>query len=309
MDDTKRELILWYLNYNNIKLSEKEIFEQSEIYNIPLQIFIKKLIERLVTEHKAEKSTIIEILTKKMNLEISGDFLKYTLKLIEIVEPIIINSRPLILTKEIINKLELFNKLNSVTKIKATHKGQPIPDPYIGRPYINWKECYHEGCHKKFCNEEKLIEHLKIMGVYTHSYHRIHEEIISQNKLTETEVYNKNMKVCPAWICQYNDIDSPKELIEHFQRLGLSPFFKKGMDFTSKVKVGNYVFTNEMKIYNFDSCIVCLDNKPNIILDKCLHCCYCIDCFLSITSPTSNTTWDIQKCPVCKIFYSKVYPY
>jgi hypothetical protein len=41
----KRELLLWYLNYDDIKLSEKEIYNLSISYAIPFQIFVKKLIE------------------------------------------------------------------------------------------------------------------------------------------------------------------------------------------------------------------------------------------------------------------------
>ena len=67
MDHTKNELILWYLNYDNIKLTEKEIYDESQIYHIPLQIFLKKLIERLVTEHEANKESIIDIFPLLIN--------------------------------------------------------------------------------------------------------------------------------------------------------------------------------------------------------------------------------------------------
>jgi hypothetical protein len=308
MDYTKHELILWYLNYDNIDLTEKEIYEQSQNYNIPLQIFIKKLIERLVTEHKANKESIIDILTKKMNLTLTPDAINYVENLIDLIEPITINVRSKSSIVEINKKLALFDKLNTVTNIKPTHKGQPLPDPLTGRPYIDWKECYHEGCHIKFAYNNQLIDHLKIMGAYTASFHKIHEDYIAENELTEDKVIALGMSKCPAYICKYNDTDSPLEVIEHFKSLGIPPFWKTGMDLSSK-KVNEYVFKKEVKIFNVDNCVFCLEKKPNVVFDKCLHCCFCIDCYLSITNPVSNVSWDTKKCPVCKMFYSKVYPY
>ena len=244
-----------------------------------------------------------------MNLDLSTDAIKYVENLIDLIEPITINSRSASSVIDINKKLALFDKLNTVTNAKPTHKGQPLPDPITGRPYIDWKECYHEGCHKTFSYDHQLIEHLKQMGAYTQSYHKIHEIIVWQNKLTEDKVIESNMKKCPAFICQYSDMNSTEEVIEHFRKLGIEPFWKRGLDLSSKNESGEYMFKKEVKIFNTDICVLCLENKPNIILDKCLHCCFCIDCFLLSTSPESNVSWNILKCPICKTFYSKVYPY
>jgi hypothetical protein len=310
MDNIKKNLILWYLNYDEIDLTEKEIYEQSKIYNIPFQIFLKKLIERLVSEHKADKQSILTILTTNMGLQFSDDVLTHVIDLIDLIEPITIISRKKSSLTDINKKLYLFDKLNTVNNTKATHTGQPLPDPETGRPYIYWRECYHEGCHKKFTYEHELIEHLKYMGAYTKSYHKIHEDYVSINKLTEDKVIAKKMNKCPAYICNCT-VNSPEEVIAHFRRLGIYPFWKKGMDFSSKSVNTNYEFDKNIKIFNVDTCIICLDNKPNIILDKCLHCCFCVDCFLSSNSSTTNETIpsSISKCPICKSFYSKVYPY
>ncbi len=37
--DVKKELILWYMNADKIKLTEKEIYEYSQLYNIPFKYF------------------------------------------------------------------------------------------------------------------------------------------------------------------------------------------------------------------------------------------------------------------------------
>jgi hypothetical protein len=309
MNHSKNELILWYLNYDNIQLTEKELCDLSHIYNIPLQIFLKKLIERLVTEHSADKKVIIYTLTKKMNLDLSPDVVKYVENLIGSIKSIEINSRLEMNDVDIEKQLALFSELNSVTNVKPTHKGQPLPDPDTGRPYIDWKECYYEGCHKTFTHGHELIDHLKQMGAYTESFHKIHEDYVFQNNLTEDKVITCGMKKCPAYICQYLDIDSTQDVIEHFQKLGIEPFWKKGFDLSSKNMSSEYVFKKEIKIFNIDACVVCLKKKPNIIFDKCLHCCFCIECFLSSGSLSTNSSRNILKCPVCKSFYSRVYPY
>lgn len=306
----KTELLLWYLNYDNINLSEKEIYHLSISYEIPFQIFVKKMMDRLVTEIP-DKTKIISILTKDMGLNLDTRALEYINKLIDIIEPIKINSRASTSTHELGKKLSLFNKLIiPPPTTECSHKGQPLPDPENGRPYIDWKECYHEGCHKKFNSEDELIKHLKNFSVYTPSYHRIHEIIVWQNKLTVEKIIEKNMTKCPAFICQYQNTNSVDEVIEHFQKLGIEPIWHKGLDFSKKPTETKYNFNSGTKIYNSDTCIICLENKANIIFDKCLHCLLCIDCYSMSreNDNLSNYAW-VSKCPFCKTFYNKVYPY
>lgn len=303
MDFVKNELILWYLNYDDIEITEKEIYNNSQVYGIPIQIFLKKLIERLVTEHNSNKDEIIKILQEQMNLNIPTEGITYITNLIDVIEPIEIKKRNSLTTIKLNNLLSSFTKLTSITNNTCKHKEQPLPDPIKGRPFIDWNECYHEGCHKKFVNGEKLIDHLVSVGAYTPNYHKIHQEYIWFNKMTPEKVLVNNITKCPVWICNKN-INGTQQVIEHFQRLGLEPFWEEGMDFSKKNKEIEYSFNKDLKIYNMDTCIICLDNKPNLILDECMHCCYCIECFLSST----NASW-IKKCPICKVFYDKVYPY
>jgi len=302
MDFVKNELILWYLNYDDIKITEKEIYNNSQKYNIPIQIFLKKLIERLVTEHNSNKDEIIKILQEQMNLNIPAEGITYITNLIDLIEPIEIKDRNTLTENKFKNLMSSFNNLTSLSMQNCKHKEQPLPDPIKGRPYIDWKECYHEGCHKKFTYDHQLVEHLNQVGAYTQGYHKIHQEYIWYHKFTPEKVLLKNITKCPVWICNKN-LNGTQQVIEHFQRLGLEPFWEEGMDFSTKTQT-EYLFNKDLKIYNIENCIVCLDNKPNLILDKCMHCCYCIDCFLSST----NATW-IKKCPVCNTFYDKVYPY
>jgi hypothetical protein len=306
----KRELLLWYLNYDDIKLSEKEIYNLSISYAIPFQIFVKKLIDRLVTTHNSNKESILDILITDMGLNLDSHAKEYVKKLIDYVEPIKILSKATTPVAELNKKLALFNNLTIFKEKTQTnvHKGQPLPDPNSGRPYIEWKECYHEGCHKTFSTGEKLIEHLKNFQVYTPSYHRIHEIIVWNNKLTIDKIREQNITKCPAFICQYQHMNSTDEVIEHFQKLGIEPIWHKGLDFSVKQNQEvKYNFNPNTKIYDSDNCIICLENKANIIFDKCLHCLMCIDCY-SMSCSSQDYSW-VSKCPFCKSFYTKVYPY
>ena len=48
---------------------------------------------------------------------------------------------------------------------------------------------------------------------------------------------------------------------------------------------------NLFKIFKSDECIICYENKPNIIFCNCGHLCYCYKCY-KIETPST--------CPICK---------
>jgi len=295
------ELVMWYLNYDNINISDKEIYDYSKLYNIPYQIFLKKLLERFVSLKQCDADNILDIMKNKMNLEISEEAKKYLLDLIPLISPIKLINRAEAKPEDLIKTLGFFNKLTIITKEKPTHTGQPLPDPVFGRPYIDWKRCYHENCHEQFPDDNCLIRHLKSFKVYTRNYHKLHEDMIKDLKLTEEKILSENIKKCPSLLCNETGITTPEDLIKHFQRLGLEPFWKKGMKFKKK---SDYVFNPEFKIFNVDECVICCEAKPNIILDNCLHCCFCVECYVQYIKYNYVT-----KCPVCRETYNKVYPY
>ena len=203
-------------------------------------------------------------------------------------------------TEQIKKILQLFNKLDIIPKKNPTHIGQPLPDPKLGRPYINWNMCYHQDCHKQFYSDNELIKHLKEFKVYTPNYHKLHEDIINEMKLTEDIIKQNNIRKCPSWICKESEFTSSEQLINHLQRLGIEPFWKKGMDLSKKE---DYAFNKELKIYDTKNCIICLDRNTNIIFDKCMHQCYCVECYNDYIK-LNNTL----KCPICRNFYNKIYP-
>ena len=168
MDIVKNELIKWYLNYS-VTISDKEIYDYSKLYNIPFQIFIKKLLERLITIYNYDIDAIIDILQNKLLLKLTPEIIEYVTELVKILEPItIIDYRSLTTANvaKLKKNLSYFNKLNIISDKKEVHTGQPLPDPNLGRPYIDWKRCYHAGCNERFSSDGMLIKHLKEFKVY-----------------------------------------------------------------------------------------------------------------------------------------------
>ena len=297
-DVIKQELILWYLNYDNINITEKEIYEYSKLYCIPFQIFLKKLLERIINLDKYDINIIIDIIQNKMNLELEDKAEQYIQDLIPIVKSIKIIERAKISSFKLYKHTNYFYN-NLVINKQSNHKGQPLPDIQKGRPFINWKKCYYENCYEYFKTDKELIKHLKYYDAYTPNYHVFHEQIIKEHSLTENKIIQENITKCPALICDKNTFYSPEKLIKHFQELGLEPFWKPGM---IKQK-SNYYFNPKIKIFNSDECIICCENTPNVIFDICLHSCFCVECYEIELKFNS-----IKKCPVCRQGYDKIYP-
>ena len=203
--------------------------------------------------------------------------------------------------KYIKSVLELFDNLHIVSNESPLHIGQPLPDPHIGRPYISYNTCMHKNCNKCFNTGNELIKHLKQFKVYTPSYHKLHEDIIQELGLTENKIKEENIKKCPSWICKEPEFYSSEELITHFKRLGIKPFWKQGMKFE---KEKEYEFNKNIKLYEATECIICLYKKPNVIFNKCMHLCYCVNCYDSHIKLNSTL-----KCPLCREFFTKIYPY
>ena len=48
---------------------------------------------------------------------------------------------------------------------------------------------------------------------------------------------------------------------------------------------------NEIKMYKTDECVICLENKTNVLFCLCGHICICEKC---------NEIKKLNSCPVCK---------
>lgn len=107
----------------------------------------------------------------------------------------------------------------------SLHDGYPLVDPVKGRPRLNWLYCAHEGCNKRFTYHGNLEHHLRKHNTYIPQYHFLHEQAVEIHKLTPESVKEKELSSCPSIICDDN-IESPEDLIEHFTKLGIEPFWK-----------------------------------------------------------------------------------
>jgi hypothetical protein len=179
--------------------------------------------------------------------------------------------------KEHIDIFSQMLKKNNYTNMNISHQGLPIPHSINGRPKIGWCECYYDGCHNKFESGQELIDHLKYYGCYTPNYHVCHEEIVLQNnKITPKYFIENKITTCPSWICKNKNFVSPEEVIEHFQELGIYPFWQEGITIKPKTGDINYLNKLDTKFYNSETCVICIDHKPSIINYPCLHHVYCI---------------------------------
>lgn len=200
------------------------------------------------------------------------------------------------------NELTKINKTN----IDVKHKGIPEVDPVEGRPHLFWKICKHSGCGAKFKNPLGLVNHLIKCNVYTQGYHYYHERAVEILKLTPESVLKNNLTKCPSYVCNSKEFSKAENLITHFTNLGISPFWQVGMICKNELKEDNRSLLYTVpKLFNVDTCIICLSNAPQIITGGCRHHVYCIDCYKEF----NKTTHIGHLCPMCKRKVDVYYPF
>ena len=114
-----------------------------------------------------------------------------------------------------------------------------------------------------------LGNHLRKFNNFKEGYHLRHEYFISNiiKRFEENKLYDK----CPVYSCKFNG-----NLRDHFESLGLAPFWTP----ESRILLSDEKYI-KYNITQSDNCIVCLDNKPNILYE-CLHKCICDECFIEL---------------------------
>jgi len=181
------------------------------------------------------------------------------------------------------------------------HMGLPLPDPQKGRPQLGWLKCMHKDCNKKFPSGGDLVSHLIRNKVYTQGYHRYHADVVARHGLTVERIKEKKMIRCPSLACAETDFKDPDQLIYHFARLGIQPFWKPDMKFDETT-------TNELdcslgvipKIFITNCCPICLENDAQVIINACGHHVYCLDCLRRC---------DLTRCPICRGTVDRFWPY
>lgn len=296
-------LVLWYLNFTDLPLTDKEIGKLSKNYGVPSILYYKKLLQRL---HKPDFSSLdyyakfveLGILSSDMKLDD-----KYLLKLCELVSKNKIEHMFRLIdfdSKTIVEYATSFSHFLQ-QESEHSHEGYPLPDPEKGRPFLNWNICMYDGCFQKFSDPNDLITHLNWFGCYTPCYHLIHEQSIESAKLTPAYVMEHKLTKCPAYICKQNSYETPDELISHFQELGIKPFWTPGCVIKKKEDKDTKYFEDiSGSYYDSEECVVCCYNKPDLICTPCFHRVYCVSCY---------NEHKVDKCPLCRGTIGKIFPF
>ena len=103
--------------------------------------------------------------------------------------------------------------------------------------------------------------------------------------------FNKDIAVECIKVLSFHDVDDdePTYYLEY-----ITPnFFLTPYQFLVKVKIyiEEQIDIPTFKIFKVDECVICLNNKPEIMFYDCLHCCVCSDC---------DKVKPLMKCPYCR---------
>jgi len=181
------------------------------------------------------------------------------------------------------------------------HYGQPLPDSDLGRPHLMWCKCQHADCGKMFKKASDLVAHLVKNNVYTQGYHLEHENAVKRLDLTTEKVIEEKMFRCPSTMCNFIS-ENPQQLIDHFQQLGIEPFWKVGMKIEPQTSLicGMDLIHKAPKIFASNNCVICMDEVAQILINNCGHHVYCLGCF---------KICDKNRCPICRNKVDKFWPY
>ena len=99
--------------------------------------------------------------------------------------------------------------------------------------------------------------------IYSMGYNNILNKISIENKYSEDFPIEGKFKICLNISCYI--------------------FYEEEYD--------AYENTNIKTPIKEDECVVCYENKPNILFTDCLHICVCLEC---------DKTGNFNKCPICR---------
>lgn len=262
------------------------ILTLSKQYGIDKTIIIKKIIDFLSKKQYAGQQ-IIDILYEKQLL--NNDHLEKISQMLDSITPTIKPLNNTIITK--ICNLANSYKYNSTEDkdLKKQHENQPLPDPNLGRPRLEYLTCMHEDCNRVFNTPDRLIAHLQACKAYTYGFHKWHEDSVLHTHLTPEKVMQKKITKCPSMTCWDSKFETPEALCKHLQYLGIEPFWQKGMKLTYKkdkvedIKIGT--------LYIGDECVICCEDniKPSVVFQPCNHASLCMGCYQTM-----------NKCPICR---------
>lgn len=174
----------------------------------------------------------------------------------------------------------------------AAHSNYPMVDEKNGRPQLGWCKCYHYGCGYRGSCADDLRDHLDQCNAYTAYFHKTHENIVSKMDLTPEKVVGQGITQCPSPVCnKHSIVMTPEQLVYHFKRLGISPFWKEGdkIDYDEENK-HEFNVADQKPIFSSKKCVACIDTHPTVLFVGCNHHVLCIGC-----------SGDVDRCPMCQV--------
>ena len=163
---------------------------------------------------------------------------------------------------------------------------------------------YFTGDKFLICN---FFKHLKPIISYAHSYTNQRKHIKDDFILKErsslikfkyesvnNEHYIKNLSIILTTYYDFSHEDydfyfwalAELEENEELTVLDIEPIAEDEKEPDEEPKI-----INPSKIFKSDECIICMDNKPNILFCNCGHLCYCTECY---------KLKSLSACPICK---------
>ena len=151
---------------------------------------------------------------------------------------------------------------------------------------------------------ENIIEFIKLvtpfmcyissLHKYEDSDHNIDDKILVKLEFHESRgEYTLDM----LKINDENGIESVREYIEYFNDSGFYLKFTRKFDayfilYNDPDENDSYnQHINDNKTFKTEECLICVENKPNVLFCGCGHLCVCEECI---------RYYESYKCPVCK---------
>jgi len=305
--NSEEYLVSFLLNYDIIHIygTYEKLLDAIYVSTIPTDLLIIKFFEYAFFKSKSVDE-IYELFTGQTTeyptIEADKKIISKLLELVGQRETQFIELNEKLIKAVIKSFPNLMPKPTQQNSKSVIHEGVPLPDPIKGRPRLGWCVCKFKNCGQKFSSGMALVDHLTKCNVYTQGFHHHHENAVYNLYLTPEKVKSLNMTKCPSIACNYKDFETSEKLIRHLTLLGIEPFWQKGIILnTDDEKIDRTMLLNFVpKLYITDTCIICLDNKPNIITNNCRHHVYCTTCF----NPNIPNL-----CPICRTKVDSFFPY
>ena len=211
--------------------------------------------------------------------------------------------------EKVCDQLGSLFQIKNIKKDNVEHSGQPCVDPMKGRPHLNWNRCCYPKCGKTFQTAMSLVNHLISCNSYSQGYHFWHEIAVNETFITPEYVLEKKLTVCPSYACNHKDFASPEELIDHLIKLGIEPCWKQGtiINYDETINDKRSLLYTIPKLFCIDDCVLCLSEKPQVIMSNCRHNAYCLECYKTVCEQKGTNTNHV--CPMCKCNVDTYYPF